>query len=84
MFPPNMSLGLFSIKSGSVFNCYGGSLLSYHIHFYLTFAYFKLAVIGQQIYYRFKKGQTQDQRFANLNRLVESLIHYALNYSRGI
>lgn len=55
-----------------------------NIHFYLTFAYFKLAVIGQQIYYRFKKGQTQDQRFANLNRLVESLIHYALNYSRGI
>lgn len=34
MFPPNMSLGLFSIKSGSVFNCYGGSLLSYHIHMY--------------------------------------------------
>jgi aminoglycoside phosphotransferase (APT) family kinase protein len=55
-----------------------------NIHFYLTFAYFKLAVIGQQIYYRFKKGQTQDQRFANLNRLVESLIHHALNYSRGI
>lgn len=29
--PPNISLGLFSIKSGSVFNCYGGSLLNYHI-----------------------------------------------------
>ncbi|RCW62531.1 tyrosine-type recombinase/integrase, partial [Saliterribacillus persicus] len=32
ILPPNMSLGLFSIKSGSVFNCYGGSLLNYHIH----------------------------------------------------
>src|SRR5690625_2659155 len=32
MLPPNFSLGLFSNRSGSVFNCYGGSLLSYHIH----------------------------------------------------
>src|SRR5699024_4518247 len=37
------------------------------IHFYLTFAYFKLAVIAQQIYYRYYKGQTNDERFANLN-----------------
>lgn len=55
-----------------------------NIHFYLTFAYFKLAVICQQIYYRFKRGQTQDQRFANLNVYVESLIHHALNYSKGV
>ena len=32
MLPPNFSLGLFSNRSGSVFNCYGGLLLSYHIH----------------------------------------------------
>ena len=28
--------------------------------FYMTFAYFKLAVIIQQIYVRWKRGQTQD------------------------
>jgi aminoglycoside phosphotransferase (APT) family kinase protein len=45
--------------------------------FYLTFAYFKLAVIGQQIYYRFKKGQTTDTRFANFNYFVKNLLVHA-------
>ncbi|MFD1029884.1 phosphotransferase family protein [Metaplanococcus flavidus] len=48
------------------------------IDFYLTFAYFKLAVIVQQIYYRYKNGQTQDPRFAHFDRFVKSLIRYAL------
>ncbi|MDQ0197859.1 phosphotransferase family protein [Neobacillus ginsengisoli] len=48
-----------------------------NLNFYLTFAYFKLAVICQQIYYRFKKGQTQDSRFANFNNFVKSLIQHA-------
>ncbi|HSI67925.1 MAG TPA: phosphotransferase family protein [Planococcus sp. (in: firmicutes)] len=45
--------------------------------FYLTFAYFKLAVIIQQIYYRFKGGQTQDKRFAHFDQFVRSLIQHA-------
>ncbi|MBW3114494.1 phosphotransferase family protein [Bacillus sp. MCCB 382] len=45
-----------------------------HIHFYLSFAYFKLAVIVQQIYYRFKMGQTSDDRFSGFDRFAESLI----------
>lgn len=49
-----------------------------NIDFYLTFAYFKLAVICQQIYYRFKKGQTSDARFAHFDQFVKSLIQYAL------
>ena len=48
------------------------------IHFYLTFAYFKLAVIGQQIYYRYKKGQTSDPRFSHFVVLVSNLMKYAL------
>lgn len=48
------------------------------MNFYLTFAYFKLAVIIQQIYYRYKKGQTQDPRFAHFDQFVHSLIQYAL------
>ncbi|UJL45543.1 phosphotransferase family protein [Virgibacillus sp. NKC19-16] len=54
------------------------------IHFYLTFAYFKLAVICQQIYFRYKKGQTNDQRFARLNEYVDSLVHHALNSAKGV
>jgi len=49
------------------------------LNFYLTFAYFKLAVIGQQIYYRYKKGQTNDKRFANFNYFVKNLIQHATN-----
>lgn len=48
-----------------------------NIDFYLTFAYFKLAVICQQIYYRYKQGQTQDQRFAHFNEFVKNLVYYA-------
>lgn len=48
------------------------------IGFYLTFAYFKLAVIVQQIYFRYKNGQTKDPRFANFDRFVKSLMRYAL------
>lgn len=49
-----------------------------HIHFYVTFAYFKLAVIVQQIYYRYKAGQTRDPRFAHMDKTVHSLVQYAL------
>ncbi|MBN3524862.1 phosphotransferase family protein [Paenibacillus apiarius] len=48
------------------------------VHYYLTFAYFKLAVICQQIYYRWKKGQTKDGRFARFNETVQALVAHAL------
>ncbi|MCP3030147.1 phosphotransferase family protein [Halobacillus sp. A1] len=47
------------------------------IHVYVTFAYFKLAGIVQQIYYRYKKGQTNDPRFADMNVFVNNLIEHA-------
>jgi len=49
-----------------------------NFNYYMTFAYFKLAVIGQQIYYRYKKGQTKDSRFAKLNVLVENMLQLAI------
>ncbi len=52
------------------------------IHFYLTFAYFKLAVIIQQIYYRWKKGQTQDERFAAFGDFARSLLLRAQELSQ--
>ncbi|GGF84224.1 phosphotransferase family protein [Paenibacillus aceti] len=47
------------------------------ISYYLTFAYFKLAVICQQIFYRYKKGQTNDERFARFDDTVRALITHA-------
>jgi aminoglycoside phosphotransferase (APT) family kinase protein len=45
--------------------------------FYMTFAYFKLAVIIQQIYVRWKRGQTRDERFAAFGPRVHHLIQHA-------
>jgi len=47
------------------------------IRFYEVFAVFKIAVVIQQIYYRFAKGQTTDQRFANFDERVEFLARHA-------
>lgn len=47
------------------------------MHFYMVFAYFKMVVIVQQIYVRWKRGQTQDERFAVFGRRVRNLIRYA-------
>jgi aminoglycoside phosphotransferase (APT) family kinase protein len=42
--------------------------------FYLTFARFKVAVILQQIYFRYQQGLTQDQRFALLPEQVSMMM----------
>lgn len=44
-----------------------------NICFYYIFALFKLAVIVQQIYYRYKQGLTKDDRFAPLIFMVGAL-----------
>ncbi len=48
------------------------------ISFYLAFAYFKIAVIVQQIYYRYQRGLTKDARFASMHAVVETLLRAAL------
>ena len=40
--------------------------------FYYAYGLFKIAVIVQQIYARYKQGLTQDARFAGLIRLVHA------------
>ncbi len=42
--------------------------------FYLTFARFKVAVIIQQIYYRYAQGLTQDARFAAMPERIHALL----------
>ena len=48
-----------------------------HLVFYFAFGLFKTAVILQQIYYRFAKGLTQDQRFAPFIFVVRALADQA-------
>ncbi len=43
------------------------------ILFYYVFGTFKIAVIAQQIYARYVKGYTRDERFASFNRFVAGL-----------
>jgi aminoglycoside phosphotransferase (APT) family kinase protein len=44
------------------------------IVFYLAFARFKVAVIIQQIYFRYAQGLTQDERFAELPKRIHALL----------
>jgi aminoglycoside phosphotransferase (APT) family kinase protein len=45
--------------------------------FYYVYGLFKLAVIVQQIYARYRRGDTQDPRFANLIQAVRACGHMA-------
>ncbi|MCL6515941.1 phosphotransferase family protein [Alicyclobacillus sp.] len=47
------------------------------MEFYQVFAYFKLAVILQQIYVRWVRGQTQDPRFSSFGHRVRTLVAHA-------
>lgn len=47
------------------------------IRFYETFALFKITVVIQQIFFRYKRGQTDDQRFANFGDRVTYLARAA-------
>src|SRR5918997_5034470 len=49
------------------------------MHWYVVFGYFKLAGILQQIYSRWKNGQTKDERFATFGERVRTLILHAEN-----
>jgi aminoglycoside phosphotransferase (APT) family kinase protein len=46
--------------------------------FYLVFARFKIAVIVQQIYYRYHQGLTHDERFATMPHRINLLFRAAL------
>ena len=44
--------------------------------FYEVYGYFRLAVALQQMYYRFQKGQTKDERFGLLLPIIEIYISW--------
>jgi aminoglycoside phosphotransferase (APT) family kinase protein len=51
------------------------------IVFYYVFAMFKVAVIIQQIYYRYFHGLTKDERFASLGEVARTLMKVGLGAS---
>lgn len=59
-----------------------GSALA-KIEFYEVFAVFKLAVVLQQIFYRYSRGQTDDPRFAGLDKRVTWLARIATALAEG-
>lgn len=59
----------------------GGELDAADLVFYYVFGLFKIAVIVQQIYYRYRRGHTADSRFAGL---LEGVRLFALTATRAI
>jgi aminoglycoside phosphotransferase (APT) family kinase protein len=53
------------------------------IRFYEIFATFKIAVVIQQIYYRYVQGQTTDTRFATFDARVAFLAGQAASLAEG-
>jgi aminoglycoside phosphotransferase (APT) family kinase protein len=54
-----------------------------NIRYYETFALFKVAVVIQQIYYRYRRGQTDDPRFATFGDRVAFLAREAVALTEG-
>jgi aminoglycoside phosphotransferase (APT) family kinase protein len=52
------------------------------IRYYEVLGVFKLAVILQQIYYRFRRGQTGDARFQDFDEKVKGLVELADSLTR--
>ena len=50
-----------------------------NIFFYYVFGTFKIAVIAQQIYARYVRGFTKDERFAGFDKFVAALGRIAEN-----
>jgi aminoglycoside phosphotransferase (APT) family kinase protein len=48
-----------------------------NLDWYVAFAYFKVGVICQQIFYRWHQGQTHDERFAGHGAVAHNLIQRA-------
>ena len=53
------------------------------ISFYLAFARFKLAVIVQQIFYRYQQGLTRDSRFATMPERIQALLRSSLQVAES-
>ena len=54
-----------------------------HLRYHEVLGVFKLAVILQQIYFRYRRGQTHDQRFQGFDKRVRGLVRLAAAMTEG-
>ena len=54
------------------------------VHFYHALGLFRLAVIAAQIYIRYVRGQTKDERFAGLGALIPLIARAARDVAMGV
>jgi aminoglycoside phosphotransferase (APT) family kinase protein len=74
---PTQSEGFMSRDEAAKRYCEGTGLPGSAIPYYIVFGTFKMAVVLQQIYYRYHVGQTRDERFAGMGKVAESLFALA-------
>jgi aminoglycoside phosphotransferase (APT) family kinase protein len=55
----------------------------HNIHFYHALGLYRLAVIIAQIFIRYKRGQTQDERFAAFETMIPLTAKAALEIALG-
>lgn len=78
MMPTHLS-GMMSRQQIFDLYCLKSNITNQQLTPYYVFGLFRLAVIAQQIYYRFYHGQTDNPKFKNFGQLVGILIQTARN-----
>jgi aminoglycoside phosphotransferase (APT) family kinase protein len=81
---PTQSVGFMSRAEAGKRYCERTGLAPDAVPYYMVFGTFKMAVVLQQIFYRYHQGQTQDDRFAALGELAEGLFGLAGERRRSI
>jgi aminoglycoside phosphotransferase (APT) family kinase protein len=74
---PTQTPGFMKRDEATLRYCERTGLDPAQVPYYVVFGTFKMAVVLQQIYYRFHVGQTQDERFAGMGQIAESLFQLA-------
>jgi aminoglycoside phosphotransferase (APT) family kinase protein len=74
---PTQTPGFMTREEATKFYCEQTGLDRSQVPYYVVFGTFKMAVVLQQIYYRYHVGQTQDERFAGMGTIAESLFELA-------
>ena len=54
------------------------------INYFYCFGMFKIAVVLQQIYYRYSEGQTNDERFKNFDTATELIMDRTFDQTKMI
>jgi len=80
---PTQSVGFMPRAEAAKRYCQRTGLDPEAVPYYVVFGTFKMAVVLQQIFYRFHVGQTQDDRFGPLGALAEGLFNLAAERRGG-